>query len=129
MRLLRMCTCNDSKLKMKAMETMTEGGSAGARMVFRMFPEHLSGISAHLTGGSAACRIPHCRTADLSLECLCSLTTVLNGLKVFTMCDLILHSDSHHGFLLGSQTDDLEAAVSYKLGDGDDFPCWVKRPN
>ena len=45
------------------------------------------------------------------------------------MSDLILHSDSHHRFLLGSQTDDLEAAVSYKLGDGDDFPCWVKRPN
>lgn len=31
MRLLRMCTCNDSKLKMKAMETMTEGGSAALR--------------------------------------------------------------------------------------------------
>ena len=60
---------------------------------------------------------------------LCSLTTVLNGLKVFTMCDLILHSDSHHGFLLGSQTDNLVAAVSYKLRDGNDFPCWVKRPN
>jgi hypothetical protein len=27
-----MCTCNDSKLKMKAMETMTEGGSAGAAL-------------------------------------------------------------------------------------------------
>lgn len=45
------------------------------------------------------------------------------------MCDLILHSDSHHGFFPGSQTDDLEAAVSSKLRDGDDLPCWVKRPN
>lgn len=44
------------------------------------------------------------------------------------MCSPVLQCHSHHRLLLGSQTDELEAAGSHKLQD-DDLPCCVKRPD